>query len=84
MRVHATEASRNFSDLLTRVAGGETVEIDRLGQVVAVVSPPRQRSLDAASLTNLLNRVPHPDAGFGDDVERLSSILRPPREAWGS
>jgi prevent-host-death family protein len=37
----ATEASRSFSDLLTRVAGGDEVEITRAGETVAVIGPPK-------------------------------------------
>ena len=36
----ATEASRSFSDLLTRVAAGEEIEITRAGATVAVIAPP--------------------------------------------
>ena len=39
-RMTATEASRNFSELLNRIAGGERVEITRSGAVIAVIGPP--------------------------------------------
>ncbi len=45
VQMTATDASRNFSDLLGRVSAGESVEIIRNGAPVARVVPPAQRLL---------------------------------------
>jgi prevent-host-death family protein len=84
MRVSATEASRGFSALLNRVAAGETVEVDRHGEVVAVVAPRRGGSISGAALRELLGRLPHADADFADDVRSLSLVTRPSVDPWES
>jgi prevent-host-death family protein len=84
MRVTATEASRGFSALLNRVGAGETIEIDRHGEIVAVVVPRRQVSMSGAALTELLERLPHVDAGFADDVRGLAGVTRAPADPWAS
>ena len=62
----ATEASRNFSDLLDLVEAGETVRITRGSEMIAEVAPARrrtgadlERALAAAKLQPL-----------DDDIER--------------
>lgn len=84
MRITATEASRGFSDLLSRVAEGETVEVDRHGQVVAVLSPARQTTLSGADLLALIARLPHPDERFARDVGTLAEITISPGDPWQS
>lgn len=84
MRISATEASRGFSDLLSRVSGGEIVEIDRHGDVVAIVAPPRRRTRTGEELLNLLNDLPRPDRGFAEDIARLGELTLNPGEPWPS
>jgi prevent-host-death family protein len=84
MRVTATEASRGFSELLSRVAAGETVEIDRHGQVVAVVTPVRPRFVSGAALLDRLAGLPTPDPDFADDVAGLGDVLTPFADPWRS
>jgi prevent-host-death family protein len=84
VRVTATEASRGFSELLSRVASGETVEIDRHGQVVAVVSPPPRLFISGAEFLDLLDNLPRPDPGFADDVEGIDEVLEPYEDPWQS
>jgi antitoxin (DNA-binding transcriptional repressor) of toxin-antitoxin stability system len=84
MRVSATEASRGFSDLLSRVAGGETVEIDRHGQVVAVIRPPAPSLISGAALLQLIDRLPAPDGGFGRDVAALRDVTGDTSDPWPS
>lgn len=84
MRMSSTEAARSFSDVLSRVASGETIEIDRHGNVVAVMVPPRKRSIDAGELIDLVRSAPSPGQGFADDVEGLSSVLGQARDPWES
>lgn len=84
VRITATEASRGFSGLLSRVSAGETVEIDRHGEVVAVVVPPRRSTRLGQELLDLLKALPRPDRGFGDDVMRLSEVTLVPTDPWPS
>jgi antitoxin (DNA-binding transcriptional repressor) of toxin-antitoxin stability system len=84
MRVNATVASRGFSALLTLVAEGETVEVDRHGQVVAVLSPPRRTSMSGAAVIDLVTRLPSPDGRFAGDVRDLAEITTHPSEPWPS
>ncbi len=80
----ATEAGRALSELLTRVAAGETVEIDRHGQVVAVLTPPRRRMLDGLELIELIRRLPAPDPAFATDVRELAGLTTRPADPWRS
>ncbi|MHB8507338.1 MAG: type II toxin-antitoxin system Phd/YefM family antitoxin [Candidatus Dormibacteria bacterium] len=84
MRISATEASREFSRLLSRVAAGETVEVHRHGEIVAIVAPPRRSLVPGVALLDLLNRLPRPDADFEADVAQLKDHLTRPREPWQS
>ena len=84
MRIRATEASRNFSTLLSRVAHGETIEVDRHGEVVAVVSPPRRSLIRGSELLELVNRLPAPDSDFAGDVEAMRKSLIPSADPWRS
>ncbi len=84
MRIKATEASRGFSSLLSRVAAGETIEVDRHGEVVAVVTPPGRRMISGAALRELVERLPRPDAGFRKDVRGLREVTARPSEPWRS
>jgi len=84
VRIRATEASRNFSTLLSRVAHGETIEVDRHGEVVAVVSPPRRSLIPGFELLELVDRLPIPDSDFAGDVATLPKSLIPPADHWQS
>lgn len=84
MRVTATEASRGFSALLNRVAAGETIEVDRHGEIIAVITPRRRSSISGAELMELFERLPHVDADFADDVRGLALVTCPPVDPWAS
>lgn len=84
MKLTATAASKEFSDMLSRVAAGETIEIERHGHTVAVIIPPQRGHLGGADLLAVLDQLPVPDGGFGADVARLSELTRPPVEPWPS
>ena len=84
MRIRATEASRNFSNLLSRVAHGETIEVDRHGEVVAVVSPPRRSLIPGSALLDLVKALPAPDSEFAGDVVALRKTLMPTADPWRS
>jgi prevent-host-death family protein len=80
----ATEAARSFSDVLNRVAAGEEIEVTRSGASVAVITPPRARTLSAERFRRLLASAPTPDADFADDVRALRDALPGPRDPWVS
>jgi len=58
----ATEASRNFSDLLDAIEAGETITITRGNHPVAEIRPARSRT--GADLRAALENVPPPDDRF--------------------
>ncbi len=84
VRVSATDASRGFSALLNRVAAGETIEIERHGDVVAVVVPRRSHSMRGDALLELFERTPRVDDDFAEDVRSLAAITRAPVDPWTS
>ena len=84
MRTTATEASRNFTELLTRVAAGETIEADRRRQFAAIVVPPGPALLPGGALLELLGRLARFGEGCATDVARLSEVATRPGEPWPS
>jgi len=83
-RLTATEAARNFSDVLNRVGAGEEIEIVRNGAPVAVLAPPRARLLPASRLSVLLGALPDVDDAFADDLGRIRQEVGPPEDPWAS
>jgi prevent-host-death family protein len=84
VKLTATAASKEFSDMLSRVAAGETIEIERHGHTVAVIVPPQRGYLGGDDLLALIDHLPVPDGDFGGDVARLGELTRPPVEPWPS
>lgn len=84
MKLTATAASNGFSDVLSRVAAGETIEIERHGHTVAVIIPPQRGLLSGTELRALIDRLPMADEEFGRDVARLGEVVRSPAESWPS
>lgn len=80
----ATEAARSFSELLNRVAAGEEIEVTRSGAPVAIISPPRARTLSGARFRELVAGAPSIDADFARDLETIRESAGAPREAWRS
>jgi len=85
----ATEAARNFSDLLDKVSEqGASYDIRRGREVVARVVParPLPRRITVAELSQLLERLPPLEPGddrrFGKDLAAARKRLRPPRDPW--
>lgn len=85
----ATEAARNFSDVLDKVSEqGASYEIRRGREVVARVVPaqPRPRRIAVAELAALFERLPRLEAGdgkrFEKDLAAARRRLRPPRDPW--
>lgn len=84
MKLTATVASKEFSDVLSRVAAGEVIEIERHGHTVAVIVPPQRGLLAGRDLLALIEQLPVSDEEFGRDVVGLGEVLRPPGEPWPS
>ncbi|MGH3926926.1 MAG: type II toxin-antitoxin system Phd/YefM family antitoxin [Pseudonocardiaceae bacterium] len=77
-------ASKEFSDVLSRVAAGEVIEIERHGHTVAVIVPPERGLLVGHDLLALIEQLPVADEEFGSDVVGLGELLRAPGEPWPS
>jgi len=69
----ATEASRNFSDLLDAVERGETFTITRGSHAVAEIGPARRRT--GADLRAALDRIPPPDERFVADIAGALALV---------
>ncbi len=83
-RLSATDAARNFSDVLNRVADGEEIEIVRNGRLVAMLVPPRVRLLPASRLSSLLRALPAIDDEFADDLREIRREAGTPESPWPS
>jgi len=83
-RMTATEAARGFSEVLTRVAAGEEIEVTRGGAPVALVTPPRAHLMSGERFLELLASAPSPDDAFGPDVMAARKALGSPRDPWPS
>lgn len=71
--ISATDAARNFSDILDAVEHrGEHYTIVRRGRVVAQLDPV---STGRGADVKLLLRRRRPDPGFGRDIESLRKLL---------
>jgi antitoxin (DNA-binding transcriptional repressor) of toxin-antitoxin stability system len=81
----ATEVSRQFSSVVSRVSGGEEIEVVRNGVLVMQLRPPpAPRMLSAARWRELLETAPPVDNEFKRDVEEARKRLGPPGGAWPS
>jgi antitoxin (DNA-binding transcriptional repressor) of toxin-antitoxin stability system len=69
----ATEASRNFSDLLDAIERGETITITRGHHVVAEMRPAPLRT--GAGLRAALDRIPPPDDRFAADIASALALI---------
>ncbi len=69
----ATEASRNFSDLLDAIERGETVTITRGHHAVAQIMPARLRT--GADLRAALERIPPPDDRFAAAIASALAMV---------
>jgi antitoxin (DNA-binding transcriptional repressor) of toxin-antitoxin stability system len=69
----ATEASRQFSDLLDAVERGETVTIFRGGHAIAEIGPARRRT--GTDLRLALERNPPPDEAFADSITAAVAMV---------
>ena len=83
-KLTATEAARNFSEVLNRVAAGEEVEIIRNGTIVALLSPPKHRLLSREAFRELMASAPPVDEAFASDMRSLRDEAAPPESPWPS
>jgi len=73
IRITATEAARNFSAILNRIAyEGEEFTIERNGEAVAEIRASKQ-NLTVGRLAQKLRETPLPDTKFADDMQRIIS-----------
>jgi prevent-host-death family protein len=84
VRMTATEAARSFSEVLSRVAAGEEVEVTRNGASVAVIAPPRVPLISVDRLRYLLATAPAPDEQFAEDVRAARASVGRPDDPWRS
>jgi len=70
-RITATEAARNFTDILNRVKDkGEEFAVERNGEVVCRIVPTRPpKKFTYADFVRAWKAAPKPDPGYWDDVE---------------
>jgi len=83
-KLTATEAARNFSEVLNRVAAGEEVEIVRNGATVALLGPPRRRLLSRDAFVELMAAAPPVDDSFGEDLRTIRDEVELPESPWPS
>lgn len=71
-RIALSDAKSHFSDLVTRAAQGEEIEITRHGKVVARLTPPHRRaSLDIEALRRFTDAMPVQTRSAVDTVRSL-------------
>lgn len=77
----ATEASRNFSDLLDAVERGESVAVTRGNRKIAEIRPTAERR--GRDLRAALENVPALDERFESDIADAVQLLKPEGvDAW--
>ena len=79
MKISATEAARNLSDILNRVRyRGERFTVIRGGEEVAEIVPAkRSAGVTLLDLRRALASLPAPDDDFAADLERIRAGQRP-------
>jgi antitoxin (DNA-binding transcriptional repressor) of toxin-antitoxin stability system len=80
----ATDAARNFSDLLNRVLyRGEVFVIERGGQPICRIVPARPSTFTLRDLVQVLSTIPKPDPGYWDVLEEVNRNQPPlPESPW--
>jgi antitoxin (DNA-binding transcriptional repressor) of toxin-antitoxin stability system len=76
--VSATEAARNFSEIISRVCyRGDTYVIEKGGKAMCEITPVEIRSCTGADLLAVLATLPRPDEEFLAAVEEVSRRQAP-------
>jgi prevent-host-death family protein len=83
-RITATQAAREFSDVLNRVAAGEEIEITRNDAPVAVLTPARSRLVSADRFRALMAAAPPVDNAFRADLREIRGGVGAPEASWPS
>jgi antitoxin (DNA-binding transcriptional repressor) of toxin-antitoxin stability system len=84
-RLTATEVARDFSKVISRVGGGEEVEVVRNGVPIVQMRPAQGRQVvSAARWRELMESAPAVDEDFERDVEEGRATIGPPSAAWPS
>jgi prevent-host-death family protein len=84
-RLTATEVSREFSRVVSRVGAGEEVEVVRNGVPIVQMRPAQGRAtISAARWRELMETAPEVDESFERDVEAGREAIGPPSAAWPS
>jgi antitoxin (DNA-binding transcriptional repressor) of toxin-antitoxin stability system len=73
--ITATEASRNFSDLLDLVGSGETVRITRGSELIAEIGPVRRRTGADLEAALLAADLPPLDDAFEHDIAQAIALV---------
>ncbi len=86
-RISATEASRNFSDILNRAQyRGESFEVMRAGEVVARIEPVHRKRLTVGEFRELWKSWPRLDpedaAQFEEDLKEIRASAPSPATKW--
>ncbi len=86
IRVSATEAARNLSDLLNRVRyRGERFTVVRSGEEVAEIIPATHNGgITLGELRRALAQLPAPDEEFLADLNRVRAEQPPAEPSWRS
>jgi prevent-host-death family protein len=81
LKISATEAARNFSDLVNRVYyKGESFVVERGGEPVCAISPVAPAKFTGSDFVALLSSLPSPDPEYFDLIEELNKgqkVLKP-------
>ena len=80
--ISATDAVRNFSDLLNRIRyRGEEFVIERGGEPICRMVPVGPKKCTVADLVHILRTAPKPDPGYWDDLEDIIKNQPPVQES---
>jgi prevent-host-death family protein len=76
--VSLADAKARLSELVVRVAEGETVQITKRGKPVAQITPIRQpkKPIDVESLRALTSTMPMQEESAGDFIRRMRDDAR--------
>lgn len=86
-RISATDASRNFSDILNRAQyRGESFEVMRGGEVVARIEPTRPKRVTLGEILDAWKTWPRLDpedaAQFEEDLKEIRTSAPSPPSKW--
>lgn len=86
-RITATEASRNFSDILNRAQyRGERFEVVRAGEVVARIEPVSRKTMTVGEFNELWKTWPRLDpedaAQFEEDLKEIRASAPSAPHKW--